>query len=214
MTKNKIIGYLGLTGLFAFIFYLLHDVIGGLNYPNYNWLKQAISDLTSSSAPSKSIADIYVIIYGILTLICCLVLCLYFKKKNDKLTKIGVYIWSVMNLINVIGYNLFPLEEAGNTSTSFKSTMHLIVTGIVVLLSIISLVVLIIGGYKNRMYKLITNISIITISLMIFGAIGTSLLPKSIFGLVERFSAYSAVLFTLFLGIYIFYQAIVKKEKI
>ena len=37
---------------------------------------------------------------------------------------------------------------------------------------------------------------------MFFGAAGSGILPKSVFGIVERFSTYSAVVFTMVLGIY------------
>ena len=30
-------------GIANAVFYLLHDIIGGLNYPGYNWMEQAVS---------------------------------------------------------------------------------------------------------------------------------------------------------------------------
>ena len=38
---------------------------------------------------------------------------------------------------------------------------------------------------------------------MLIGPMGTSLLPKAVFGLFERFSTFSAVVFNMVLGIYL-----------
>ena len=45
--------------------------------------------------------------------------------------------------------------------------------------------------------------AIICLAAMIIGPIGTSLLPKAVFGLFERFSTFSAVVFNAVLGIYL-----------
>ena len=45
--------------------------------------------------------------------------------------------------------------------------------------------------------------AIICLVAMIIGPIGTSLLPKAVFGLFERFSTFSAVVFNAVLGIYL-----------
>ena len=38
---------------------------------------------------------------------------------------------------------------------------------------------------------------------MMLGALGTGILPKSVFGLFERFSTFSAVVFNAVLGVYL-----------
>lgn len=42
------------------------------------------------------------------------------------------------------------------------------------------------------------------IQAMLIGPIGTGLLPPSVFGLFERFSTFSAVIFNAVLGMYLF----------
>lgn len=39
-----------LSGMIGAVFYLLHDVVGAGSYPGYNWMSQAVSDLTATDA--------------------------------------------------------------------------------------------------------------------------------------------------------------------
>lgn len=48
-SKNKSIRYwLLICGILNVVFYLLHDCIGARFYPGYNWMAQAVSDLTAT----------------------------------------------------------------------------------------------------------------------------------------------------------------------
>ena len=69
MKNKKLINWLCLSGVLSIIFYLLHDIIGAINYPGYNWLSQAVSDLTATDAPSFAIASGLSTIYKILNTI-------------------------------------------------------------------------------------------------------------------------------------------------
>ena len=106
-----------------------------------------------------------------------------------------------MNFISAIGYALFPLSSAGYDG-SLQSFIHVyILTALVVILSIISLVLIAIGSFKSK-YKLLGISAIISLVLMFIGAVGSANVSKDIFGIVERFSTYSAVVFTGILGIF------------
>jgi hypothetical protein len=105
-----------------------------------------------------------------------------------------------MNFISAIGYALIPLSSAGYDGST-QSVIHVyILTALVVILSIISLILIAIGAFKSK-YKLLGILAIISLVLMFIGAVGSANVSKSIFGVVERFSTYSAVIFTGVLGI-------------
>ena len=203
MKNKRLINWLCLSGILGIVFYLLHDIIGAMYYPNYNWLSQAVSDLTAKDAPSFIIANGYVSIYGIFNCLCCALICILIKKENSKALRIGVYTFSIMNFISAIGYALFPLSSAGFDG-SFQSIIHVyVITTSVVLLSIISLILIAIGSLKGEQkHKLLGCLAILSLVLMFIGAIGTAIVPKTYFGVIERFSTYSAVIFTGILGIY------------
>ena len=200
MKNKKLINYLCLSGILSILFYLLHDIVGAMNYPGYNWMSQAVSDLTSTDAPSFVVANGFVTVYKILNCLCCALLCILVKNELKKSFRIGVYLFSIMNFISAIGYALFPLSSAGYDG-SMQSFIHVyILTAVVVLLSIVSLVLIAVGSFKSK-YKLLGILAIISLVLMFIGAVGSANVPKDIFGVIERFSTYSAVVFTGILGI-------------
>ena len=201
MKNKKLINWLCLSGVISIIFYLLHDIIGAMNYSGYNWMSQAVSDLTSTDAPSFVVASGFVTVYKILNCLCCALLCILIKNEDKKTLRLGVYLFSIMNFISAIGYALFPLSSAGYDG-SLQSFIHVyILTTLVVILSIISLVLIAIGSFKSK-YKLLGISAIISLVLMFIGAVGSANVSKDIFGIVERFSTYSAVVFTGILGIF------------
>lgn len=202
--KNKsLINWLCLSGILSVIFYILHDIIGAMNYPQYDWLSQAVSDLTAKDAPSFVIASGYVSIYGMFNCLCCALVSVLVKNENNKILKIGVYIFSIMNFISAIGYSLFPLSSAGFDG-SIQTIIHVyIITTLVVLLSIISLILIAIGSLNGKeKHKCLGYLAILSLFLMFVGAVGSGSVPKEYFGLIERFSTYSAVVFTGILGLY------------
>lgn len=201
MKKRKLINWLCLTGIISLIFYILHDVLGSINYSGYNWTRQAVSDLTATDSPVYGIAHSLSLVYGILSCLCSLLVCILVKKEEKKTLRLGVYLFTTMNFISAIGYSLFPLSSKGYDG-SFQSFIHVyVITIAVVLLSIISLILISVGAFKSKK-KLLGTLSIVALLLMFFGAAGSGILPKSVFGIVERFSTYSAVVFTAILGIY------------
>lgn len=193
-----------LSGVVGLVFYLMHDVIGGMNYPGYQWMSQAVSDLTATDAPSYTIASGFSNVYGIMSVVCCLFVCVLAQNRH-RLTRIGVSLFAVMEFISAVGYSLFPLSSAGYDGT-VQSFIHVyIVTTAVVLLSIASLVLIAIGSFKDHR-KALGICALVALALMFIGAVGSGAAPKECFGIVERFSTYSAVVFCAILGVFHFVE--------
>jgi len=207
MQKHKLVNWLCLSGIIAAIFYLLHDIIGAANYPGYNWASQAVSDLTATDAPSFAIASGLSHVYGIMSCLCCALVCILVQEEKRKALRLGIYLFAIMNLVSAVGYSIFPLSSAGYDG-SFQSIMHVyVVTIAVVLLSIVSLILIAVGAFKGKK-KALGILAIAAFVLMFIGAVGSGNVPKEIFGIFERFSTYSAVVFTAILGIYGFRKEI------
>ena len=203
MEKKKLINWLALSGIFSIVFYLLHDIVGAMNYPGYNWMSQAVSDLTATDSPSFVVASGFVTVYKILSCLCSALLCILIKNEKKKSLRLGVYLFSIMNFISAIGYALFPLSSSGFDG-SIQSIVHVyVLTAVVVLLSIISLIIIAVGSLKGEnKHKLLGILAIISLILMFVGTVASQSAPKEIFGIFERFSTYSAVIFTGILGLY------------
>ena len=111
--------------------------------------------------------------------------------------------FSIMNYISGIGYALVPLSSSGFDG-SIQSIIHVyVITLLVVLLSIVSLILIAVGSFKGKKkHRYLGWLAIFTFILMFIGAIGSNAVPKEYFGLLERFSTYSVVIFTGILGLY------------
>ena len=191
-------------GILSVVFYLLHDLIGARAYSGYNWMAQAVSDLTAVDAPSSDIAGRFSHIHGIFSCVTCAFIFVAAKtlwnKASEKVMRLGIYLFVIMHWVSAIGYSLFPLTGSGYDG-SFQSFVHVfVVTVLVVLLSIVSLILISVGGFKSG-NKVLTWLAAAAFLLMFLGAAGSSAVPKEYFGVVERFSTYSAVVFTAVLAV-------------
>lgn len=184
-----------IAGFASVIFYFLHVILGSMSYPNYNPFAQAVSDLTSDDSPAKTIARTYSGLYGFTSGIVSIGLLFVFRSEKNKLLKIGIYMLAIMYLISAIGYALFPLSSSEVVIT-FQDVMHMIVTIIVVLLTISALIVLILAFHKTKR-SLFLVLTIVTFLLLMLGAILTNVVSPDYFGLVERMSVFSIVIYVV-----------------
>ncbi|MGI6714991.1 MAG: hypothetical protein ACOX3B_02225 [Bacilli bacterium] len=80
----------------------------------------------------------------------------------------------------------------------------MVVTVLVVLLSIVSMILISIACTREKKHKLLGIITIVSLSLMFLGSIGTGIVPENYFGIPERISVYSVVIYTGFLSLFAF----------
>ena len=98
---------------------------------------------------------------------------------------------------------MFPLSSSGYAG-AFQDVMHMAVTALVVLLSIVSLTVIIVAGAKSRDCRAYGVCAGVALGMMLVGAMGMKLVPAGYFGVVERFSVFAATGFNAALGIHLF----------
>lgn len=202
--KNKcFINYCGLLGILSFISYTCAVIFSPLAYPGYDWMSQAVSDLSASNAPSLGLWNQLSAIYNSTTLVSIMMVCLGIKNRYNKTLRIGIYFFAIMEWISAIGYGMFPLSDSGFNG-EFSDIMHMIVTVLVVGFSILSLVLIIISGIRDKNTRSYGIMASIALLMMFTGAIGTNIIPKDYFGIVERFSVFAAVGFNAFLGYKLF----------
>ncbi len=203
MKGKKLINWLCLSGVVSLIFYILHAVVGARYYPGYDWMSQAVSDLTAINAPSFRVANGLASAYSLFACLSCALVCIIIEGKGNKVLRLGIYLFAIMNWVSGIGYALFPLSDSGYAG-AFQDIMHVyVITVLVIVLSIVSLVLMIIGGLKNqKKYKSLAVWAAITLTCMFIGPVGMVVVPITYFGIVERFSVYSVVLFNAILGVY------------
>ena len=201
--KRTLINWLGLLGVVSLISYTVAVVFSPMAYPSYNWMSQAVSDLSANNAPSKMLWNRLASLYGPCGIVSVMMVCVGVRNKLNKIIRVGIYLFAIMNWISNVGYSMFPLSDSGNPGT-IQDIMHIyVITVFVVLLSVISLITIMIGGYKEKKYRGIAIWATLALLLMMAGAIGTNIVPKEFFGIPERFSVFAATGFNAVLGIYL-----------
>jgi hypothetical membrane protein len=100
--NRKLINWLGLTGIVAFVSYTLAVVISPSAFPGYNWMEQAVSDLSAESAPSRMLWNQIAALYGVCSVVCVTCVSVYVSenKVSTRLFRMGMYLFSIMNWIS------------------------------------------------------------------------------------------------------------------
>lgn len=198
---EKRVRMFGILGVISLLSYTAMVVFSPLAYPGYDWLSMAVSDLGAEGAPSEQLASQLNALFGPCGLVSIMFVCVGVAGCKSKVLKSGIYFFAAMEWICNVGYNLFPWVKDAPASNS-QNVMHLLVTVLVVVFSLASLVLVAIGARKEEM-KSLGIWAIVCLVAMLIGPLGTSLLPQAVFGLFERFSTFSAVVFNAILGIYL-----------
>ena len=202
-SKKSLVQWLALSGVIGTAAYFLHVVVGKMNYPGYSSLAQAISDLTAADSPSREIASAFSTIYGLFTVTAMTLLCVFFQNRVNKVFRMGIYLFAIMQWVTAVGYTLFSLSTSGYAGM-FQDVMHVVVTVAVVLLSIASMILLAVGAIKSGAHKLFGIFTIAALVIMAAGSIGTGAAPIEYFGVAERVSVYSVVVYSGFLPVFAF----------
>ena len=201
--KKPLIQKLGLLGVVSFLSYTAAIVFAPLAYPGYSWMAQAVSDLSAANAPSLALWNQLSALYNVCEVVCVTAVCIGMQGQKTKLLRSGIYLFAIMEWISAVGYRMFPLRDSGYAG-AFQDVMHMAVTALVVLLSIVSLTVIIAAGAKSRDCRSYGVCAGIALAMMLVGAMGMKLAPAEYFGVVERFSVFAATGFNAALGIHLF----------
>ena len=201
--KKSWVQKLGLLGIASFLSYTAAVVFAPLAYPGYNRMAQAVSDLSAANAPSLMLWNQLSALYNACEIVCATVVCIGIQGQKTKLLRAGVYLFAIMEWISAVGYRMFPLSDSGYAG-AFQDVMHMVVTALVVLLSIISLTVIIVAGVKNKNCRSYGVCAGVAFGMMLVGAMGMKIVPAEYFGVVERFSVFAATGFNAALGIHLF----------
>ena len=209
--KKSLIQKLGLLGVVSFLSYTAAVVFAPLAYPGSNWMAQAVSDLSAANAPSLALWNQLSALYNVCEIVCVTVVCVGIQGQKTKLLRLGSYLVAILEWVSAVGYRMFPLSSSGYAG-AFQDVMHMVVTALVVLLSIVSLTIIIVAGIKSKNCRSYGVCAGVALGMMLVGAMGMKIVPAEYFGVVERFSVFAATGFNAALGIHLFFTKIEKGE--
>ena len=201
--KRTLTQKLGLLGVLSFLSYTAAVVFAPLAYPGYNWMAQAVSDLSAANAPSLALWNQLSALYNVCEVVCVTAVCIGIQGQKTKLLRLGIYLFAVMEWASAVGYRMFPLSDSGYAG-AFQDVMHMVITALVVLLSIVSLTIIIVAGAKSKDCRSYGICAAVALAMMLVGATGMKIVPAKYFGVVERFSVFAATGFNAALGVHLF----------
>jgi len=214
--KRTLVNWLGLLGVVGFLSYAAAVIFSPLAYPGYDWMSRAVSDLSAVNAPSLGVWT-KLNAFGPCGVACITLVCVYIQGKLNRGLRTGIYLFAIMQWVSSVGYTMFPLtdteytEASSNVSdamtamfTNYQDAMHMVVTVLVIALSVISLLFILVGGYRKKGYVSLATWATVALAMMMTGGIGAGAVPKGVFGLFQRFSNFSAAGFNAVLGVYLY----------
>ena len=205
--KKSVWQVLTLSGIIGVAFYTLHVVLGGILWQGYNPIAQTISELTGNGSPNAGLLTVFTTLYGVL--LSLFAFCVYFCFKTLKVKKLamaGAILLIIMELTSFFGYMAFPLDMGGAIN-NFQNTMHLVVSGIVVICTLGASYLTGIGLWKTPGHRNMgIFIFICAIVITMFGAMTPAAIASNLpfAGLTERINIFTLHAWTLVLSIYLF----------
>ncbi len=204
--KKTLTQKLGLLGLVSLLSYTAAVVFSPLAYPGYDWMAQAVSDLSAANAPSLALWNRLSALYNVCEVLCVMIVCVGMQGRKTRLLRTGIALFAAMEWVSAVGYRMFPLSDSGYAG-AFQDQMHMIITALVVGLSVVSLVVIMIAGIRDRGCRSYGVCAAVALGMMLGGAVGMNLVPAAYFGVVERLSVFAATGFNAALGLHLFCMA-------
>lgn len=188
-------------GMVACIFYFVHVFLGQLLRSDYNPITTDISSLTAVGAPNVGLLGTLTFIYGILMIAFMIIMLVFSYKNYSKITSWGYFTFLVMSLVSFVGYTLFPLSP-DKFALNFQNIMHMVVTVVVMLSTIIAIFLLGIGYKRDKLFFLSKISLLVVILIIVFGVFNAIFvaLGFDIFGLTQRLVIFTLHFFIFFLS--------------
>lgn len=199
---TSLIRKLGVLGILSVLSFAAAVFIAPTAYPGYHWLGQAVSDLSAANAPSRVLWNQLSSLHNPCALAMLMLCVVFVQGQLNRCLRTGLYLFTAMSWISAVGYVLFPLTDSGYAAT-FQDRMHLVVTGLVVLLSVLAMGCFMLGGFRHHALPSLGVWAAVALGAMFAGPLGMNFFPPAYFGLFERFSVFSATVFTAVLGVYL-----------
>lgn len=183
-------------GIFGPLVFLLVDIIGNIITPDYNYIINAVSELTQAGSKNTYLLSPLFLISAIMTIAFGIGILLDYKERRRKSLFSASILIIITGIFSGLTGTVFPMDPF-NSEMTFPGKMHIILTGISAGLVMLLILMIGIGFYKERRWKSFRLYSIITVIIMvIFGGLTPVLIMNSIplLGLFERVVIYAYLL--------------------
>ena len=198
------------SGCASVVFFFLHDSLGIMSLPGYEWTRQAVSNLTATTSPSFPVSTRFAAIFIMTACVCAVLVFIQTRGRGNLRLQRGTALFSLMICVMGVGYALFPLDQpgyGGQPGGSFNDLMHFfVVTGLLVCLGSAALIFIALSGLRENGVRWLSITACAILLGLLSAVFGLALwgVDVGLFGLLERIGIYGAVCFQTLLGIYVF----------
>jgi hypothetical protein len=188
---NKIKLYRG--GYGAGLFYLIGDILGGLITPEYNYIKNAVSELIQAGAENRIFLSSFLFVHAWMIILFSAGILIHHPFHKNRALNIAGILLLIVGLAHLLSSSIFPQDPVGAQFTS-AGIIHLVLVGITVIFIIIIMPLFGLGlthEISRKSFRIFTFISLAII--LIFGICTPIAISKGIevIGLTERITAYT-----------------------
>jgi len=180
-------------GILGPIVFILNDIIGGIITPNYNYIINAVSELTQAGSENIYLLGSLFLISALMFIVFGIGMFLNYKDKRSKLLFTGSILIIITGIFSGLTGTVFPMDPF-NGDLTFAGTMHIILTAINAIMVMSIILMIGIGLYREKLWRSFRLYSIITVLIMvIFGGFTPVLIMNDIglLGLFERVVIYA-----------------------
>jgi hypothetical protein len=172
-------------GVIASILYVATDVVAAICYPAYHSFRaRVVSELMASGAPTERLVDPLFLLYGALMIAFAIGLWL-----SGERARLAARMLLAYGALGLLGPTLFEMNVRGSGASPTADTLHIALTGVIVLLILGTVAVgAFLGGHRFRVY------SLVTIAVLVLFGVATSFAMRGVatgeptpwVGLLER----------------------------
>jgi hypothetical protein len=188
-------------GLLSSLLYVGADILAAIKWEDYSYTSQSVSELMAIGASTRPLLILLFSIYNVLVIAFGSgILGTDTNKRNLRITGVLLVGYGVMGFVGLL---FFPMHLRG-TEKTITDTLHIITTGVIVLLILLSIGF---GSATSGKRFLIYSIGTIVV-LLLFGIFAgmdgprvDAQLPTPWLGIKERINIYAFLLWVMVLAI-------------
>lgn len=199
LEKNAL--YLG--GIIGPIVFLLNDIIGSIITHGFNPIRNAVSELTQAGSENAILLSTLFFIAASMLVVFAIGIVIHYNFALSKLMFLGGIFIMLLGIFSALSGTIFPMDPF-DTEATFPGTMHIVLTGLNIVLIILAIPMIGIGLYREKKWKSFRLYSIITVLIMATCGGATSVLMMNdieLLGLFERITIYAYQLWIVILAV-------------
>lgn len=198
--------FLYFCGIFAPLLFIFVAVLGGALRPGYSHISDTVSELFSPGSPNKPLLDILHAAFALLMVLFGIGIFRLVRAspQTSLMGVIGALLYIVMGILSVTTATIFP-QDAWGTGPTFAGQMHIIVSGVLSIIAMIS--ILLLGTWFTRagIFPGLRDYSFLTIiAVIIATAFFVANQGSPVMGLFERILSLIGLQWTFVLAFLLF----------